>query len=105
MILDSVGYVYVPSGCNSQSSNCRVHVSLHGCQQGRYLIGNKYVLHTGYNEVAELNNIIVIYPQATSSLLNLFGCWDWWGYTGPYYATKLAPQMKAIKDMVDRVLS
>ncbi|XP_071842070.1 poly(3-hydroxybutyrate) depolymerase-like [Apostichopus japonicus] len=102
--LDDVGYVYVPTGCMS-STGCRVHVSLHGCKQGRKFLDNEYAMHTGYNEVAELNNIIVIYPQATTSLSNGNGCWDWWGYTGLDYACKLADQMKAVKAMVDRVLS
>ncbi|PIK41964.1 hypothetical protein BSL78_21177 [Apostichopus japonicus] len=102
--LDDVGYVYVPTGCMS-STDCRVHVSLHGCKQGRKFLDNEYAMHTGYNEVAELNNIIVIYPQATTSLSNGNGCWDWWGYTGLDYACKLADQMKAVKAMVDRVLS
>ena len=53
----------------------------------RFYIGDKYVQYAGYNEIGELNNIIIVYPQAVASsiLLNLNGCWDWWGYTGTYY--------------------
>ena len=43
--------------------------------------------HAGYNEVADLNDIIILYPQAISSLYNLNGCWDWFGYTGLSYGT------------------
>ena len=50
----------------------------------RKYIGDTYVRHGGYNEVADLNDIIILYPQAIKSLLhgNPNGCWDWWGYTG-----------------------
>lgn len=37
----------------------------------------------GYLPWADANNIVVVFPQATSNLLNPKGCWDLWGYTGP----------------------
>jgi len=46
----------------------------------RWSVGEKFVRTTGYNDVAELNNIIIIYPQAINSTGNLGGCWDVWGY-------------------------
>ncbi|XP_072049093.1 poly(3-hydroxybutyrate) depolymerase-like [Amphiura filiformis] len=103
--MDNIGYAYIPSACRSTSSNCKVHVVLHGCTQGRIFLKEIYARKTGYNEVAELNDIIIIYPQITPTLVNINGCWDWWGYTGLAYATNLAPQMSAIKQMIDRVLS
>ena len=41
--------------------------------------------------------------------MNPRGCWDFWGYTNnnlpPYiYYQKQAPQMKAIKGMIDRLM-
>jgi hypothetical protein len=27
------------------------------------------------------------------------GCWDWWGYNGPDFAVKSAPQMVTIMNM------
>jgi len=51
----------------------------------RYLLKDKFARHTGYNEVGELNNIIIIYPQATAIIDNPLGCWDWWGYTVKFY--------------------
>ena len=38
----------------------------------------------GYNEWADTNGIVVLYPQLdpTEILDNPEGCWDWWGYTG-----------------------
>ena len=56
--------------------------ALHTC---RYLLKDKFARHTGYNEVGELNNIIIIFPQATAIIDNPLGCWDWWGYTVKFY--------------------
>jgi hypothetical protein len=36
-------------------------------------------------------------------VFNPRGCWDWWGYTGPQYANKAGPQIRAVKAMVDRL--
>ena len=44
----------------------------------REAVGNIFAMHAGYNAVAEVNNIIVVYPQAVKSLIaNPEGCWDW----------------------------
>jgi len=53
----------------------------------RYNIGDVFARHTGYNDVGELNDIIIIYPQATANrnLSNSLGCWDYWGYTVDFY--------------------
>lgn len=42
-------------------------------------IGDQYTTLSGYNEVAELNDIIVIYPQTIAKPMdgNRNGCWDW----------------------------
>jgi len=48
-------------------------------------MGDKFVQNAGYNEVGELNNIIIVYPQATSTDVNVNGCWDGAGYTSGYY--------------------
>jgi len=101
--MDNNGYVYVPSGCVSGSTVCRLHVAFHGCQQGRHLLGDEFARKAGYNEVGELNNIIILYPQATATGVNPLGCWDWWGYTIPDYATKGANQPLAVSRMIDRI--
>jgi len=54
----------------------------------RWHLGDVFARNAGYNEVGELNNIIIIYPQATpTNATNPYGCWDWWGYTVSYYGT------------------
>ncbi|CAF1131287.1 unnamed protein product [Didymodactylos carnosus] len=101
---DTTGYLYVPSGC-TKGKGCSIHVALHGCKQGKQFVSNVFASKAGYNEVAELNNIIVIYPQVKSSTFpsNPNGCFDWWGYGNVNYANKQGPQMVAIKNIIDTV--
>ncbi len=57
-------------------------------------------------EVAELNHIIILFPQIIASYFNPTnpeGCWDWWGYGSFNYANKLGPQMAGIKQMVSSI--
>lgn len=108
------GHVYVPAACQD-SQQCKLHVAFHGCQQDQTAqdMGNKFYTKTGYNEWAEANNIIILYPQVASTPLDLLdlqhsnpqGCWDWWGYSGDNYYAKTGPQMAAVKAMVDRLTS
>ncbi|XP_038064822.1 uncharacterized protein LOC119735189 [Patiria miniata] len=121
------GYVYIPTGCVSTKSEkdkryinehllivfldqlfryCKLHVALHGCLQTTASICNDFFTKTGYNEVGELNDIIILYPQALINPLlgNPLGCWDWWGYTNSAYAVKTGWEMQAIKGMIDRIL-
>jgi hypothetical protein len=100
--MDSTGYVYVPSACVS-GTTCKLHVVLHGCLQGRHRLGDEFARNTGYNQVGERNNIIMVYPQAISTAVNPMGCWDWWGYTVNIYATKGANQPLAIWRMVEKI--
>lgn len=103
--LYQTGYVYVPKACQSTRSGCRLHVNFHGCQMGPNYIQDQYVTNNGLNEWAETNNIVVLYPQATSSgFTNPYGCWDWFGYTGSDYVNKNGPQVIAIQKMVYRLL-
>jgi hypothetical protein len=106
------GWLYVPAACAS-NQRCRLHVVFHGCRQyetyrypsssGQVTFGTTYVRNTGYNEWADANNIIVLYPQATAYGPNPLGCWDWWGYDDPAYAVKTGRQMAAVKSMIDRI--
>jgi hypothetical protein len=104
-------YLYVPGSCETET--CKVHVAFHGCGQGAAQIGDLFYRTTGYNELADTNNIIVLYPQAEVSngffsAFNPKGCWDFWGYSSfnqlaPNFYTKQAPQMSAVKAMLDRL--
>ncbi|MGF6763927.1 MULTISPECIES: extracellular catalytic domain type 2 short-chain-length polyhydroxyalkanoate depolymerase [Paraburkholderia] len=104
--LSQTGYVYIPSACDTDT--CRVHVVFHGCLQDAQAIGDRYVRGTGYNEMADTNHIIVLYPQVDTSSRNPQGCWDFWGYTGestrkPDFYSREAPQIAAVMRMVQHL--
>jgi hypothetical protein len=106
--LGPTGYVYVPTACTQSGNACRIHVAFHGCLQNAQKIGDLYARSTGYNEVAENNRIIVLYPQAGTSAKNPLGCWDFWGYTSndplhPDFYSQSAPQIAAVMNMVRRL--
>lgn len=108
--LARTGYVYVPQSC--QAEGCAVHVVFHGCLQNVHKVGLRFVRDTGYNEFADTNRIIVLYPQIASSdrgsPSNPLECWDFWGYTSddashPDFFTREAPQMAAVMKMIERL--
>ena len=95
--------LYVPESCAAGEA-CGLHVALHGCLQSAESIGDAFAAGAGYNEWAEANRLLVLYPQVASSKIapmNPMGCWDWWGYTEDSYATKAGPQVKVIKATMD----
>jgi hypothetical protein len=124
--MSEFGYAYVPRAVEDGAA-ARVHVALHGCKQGYAYVnyvngrpdstnqppyGNRYITTTGYNHIADSNNMIVLYPQAQGTdgdgTQNPDGCWDWWGYTSPSphqpdYYSRNAIQIKAIHGMLERL--
>ena len=101
--------------------NVRLHMVMHGCKQGYNYIpvingrpdtanfppyGNRYITTTGYNEYADQNDMVVIYPQAegldNGEVQNPDGCWDWWGYTGDDFYSKQALQIQALSNMLQQ---
>ena len=106
--LNVVGHIYVPQAC-VDGATCRLHVAFHGCLQYEESIGNVFYSHAGYNEWAEANNIIVLYPQTTALTYpflpwpNAAGCWDWWGYTNSDFHLQKGIQTAAVKAMIDRL--
>lgn len=107
--MDVTAYAYVPADCTG--GGCKVHVALHGCEQGARVIGDQFYRGTGYNEYADSNRLIVLYPQAWPSNgipVNPKGCWDFFGYSdanvrAPAFYAREAPQMSAIMAMVRRL--
>lgn len=108
--MSDTAYLYVPKSCETQS--CKVHVAFHGCEQGAAVIGDLFYSTTGYNEIADSNNIIVLYPQVQPSNApmpyNPKGCWDFWGYSSPNpfspnFYSQAAPQMAAVRAMLNRL--
>jgi len=99
----ATGYLYVPPGCDGDAAQCRLHVVFHGCKQDAANIGDTYVRKAGYNGWADANRIVILYPQATSTLMNPNACWDWWAYDDANYALKKGRQMQAVKRMTERL--
>lgn len=99
-------YAYVPASCNAGKA-CRVHVAFHGCKQSAAVVRDDFYGKSSYNNWADTNHIIVLYPQVNASNVpyNPQGCWDWYGYTGINYAFKSGPQMMAVHAMVERLTS
>ena len=66
----------------------------------RAFLGETYAKNVGFNEVAELNNIIMVYPQAAPNIFlgNPVGCWDMFGFTGDNYGRLLYPWNKLGSD-------
>lgn len=122
------GYAYVPASVREGAARgepCRVHVALHGCKQGASYVdflngradrannppyGLRYVNSTGYNEIADVNHLVVLYPQAEGRddgrTQNPEGCWDWWGYSSddpaePDFHSRDAIQIRAIRSMLE----
>ncbi|MCL2022565.1 MAG: hypothetical protein FWG81_11030 [Betaproteobacteria bacterium] len=98
------GYLYAPSTC-MQGEACRLHIAFHGCKQYAGKINMDFVKGAGYNEWAEQNRLVILFPQAASSAIlpmNPNGCWDWWGYNDMTsrqvgrYATKEGLQIAAV---------
>merc|ERR550532_1183953 len=75
---------------------CKLHVVFHGCQMGREYIGDEFFRNSGYLEIAEQNNIIVMFPQVDAKIGNSGGCWDWWGLEDFDYPVKSGPQVSAV---------
>jgi hypothetical protein len=82
--LFDTAYAYFATSCMASTAGCRVHVAFHGCEQTIPDIGMAFVNHSGLNEVAEVNKLIILYPQAVKSTLIPFnpkGCFDWCAHT------------------------
>ncbi len=121
------GYAYVPLSVKEGQEARGVHIVLHGCKQGYDYVnfvagapdrsnqppyGARYMTTTGYMEMAEANDLILLFPQVAggddAAVQNPDGCWDWWGYTAadpaaPDYYTQNAVQIRAIAGMLDRL--
>jgi poly(3-hydroxybutyrate) depolymerase len=101
--MSAEGFAYVPSACDA--GGCRVHVAFHGCRQHAAALGDRFAREAGYNRWADGNRLVILYPQAAPGWFpfNPIGCWDWWGYTGPNYATRSGAQIRAVIAMLERL--
>ena len=91
------GFYYVPEQC--AAGGCGLQVVLHGCEQGAEKVGEDFMRLSGYLQQADARDLVLLFPQAKTSLPNPKGCWDWWGYESKAFATREGPQMQAIHAM------
>lgn len=79
------GLVYYPNACKTAGSNCKVHMTLHGCSGSPFTkidLGDtaSYTLKddNGLLQYAATNNMVVIMPVANMDLLwpNTGECFD-----------------------------
>jgi poly(3-hydroxybutyrate) depolymerase len=105
--LHAAGWLFVPAHCEGEAAaSCRLHVVFHGCRQSEDFVGEAFVRHTGLNEWAAGNDLVVLYPQVRASTLrplNPQGCWDWWGYSGAEYDVRGAAQVSAVAAMLEHL--
>jgi poly(3-hydroxybutyrate) depolymerase len=93
-------FLYVPRAC-AAGETCGLHIALHGCEQPEEKIGDAFAAGAGFNRWADAAKLLVLYPQARTSMLplNPKGCWDWWGYSGADYDTRDGAQLRWIAGM------
>ncbi len=97
------GVAYIPPACESMAG-CRVHIVFHGCLQSRTTdgIGDLFIERTGYMRYADSNRLVLLYPQTNANTAPN-SCWDWWGYAASDHLSRRAPQLSAVKAMLDRL--
>ena len=100
-----IAYAYVPDACRGKVQDCGLHIAFHGCVQGAEFIEDRFATQAGFNEWAEPNNIVVVYPQVEKSLFNPKGCWDWWGYTDENYDVRSGKQIAGVAALIDSFIS
>lgn len=126
--MDTTAFVYVPSECadydtatslhtssssssSKRNSSCRIHVVYPGCfcsvatsPAGRPSTGMDIVEYGGFNDWAESNGIIVVYPQHA-----VIACWQGCGRALPddpnydQYDTRQGMQINVVNRVVDWV--
>jgi poly(3-hydroxybutyrate) depolymerase len=109
--MNRLGHIYVPRAC-AEGDTCRLHVAFHGCKQYQEIAGDLFYTRSAYNEWAETNRIVVLYPQTIAWADSLYfqyrqnpnGCWDWWGYSGEGYASKRGKQIRAVAEMINTLV-
>jgi hypothetical protein len=99
------GYLYVPDACRGNARDCGLHIVFHGCVQGAEFVEDRFVTRAGFNEWAESNGLIIVYPQLEKSLFNPKGCWDWWGYTDGDYDLRSGKQVAGVSALINSYAS
>jgi hypothetical protein len=100
--LAAVGHLYLPQACRT-GTPCRIHVALHACPlTGTPGSGASFYRHAGYNEWADSNALLILYPQLDGSDASELpsGCWDGFRRTPD---ARSVTQWQAIRAMLARL--
>jgi poly(3-hydroxybutyrate) depolymerase len=73
-----------------------------------YAFNDTYARRAGFNEYAESNRLVVLYPQLNygsraKGAAQAGTCWDQSGQSGDDYTDKAGAQVKAVRAMVERL--
>ncbi|OXA62233.1 hypothetical protein Fcan01_01327 [Folsomia candida] len=106
------GYAYVPFRCRPETGiKCRLHFAFQGCSQSLadlwvFKKPPSFIQETGYLEVADANDIIMVFPLSwidpKNVGFNFVGCFDIYSHTDPFrikFATRWGYQPLAVKRM------
>lgn len=87
------GLIYLPT--SFKPDQAKIVVVLHGCLQS----SESMSLGTGWNRMADQNNLVIVYPQVPSGS-NPLDCWSWFD---PKNQVREAGQLKGVMDEVQGV--
>ena len=100
---------YVPANCRKQAGKapCRMHLYHHGCggPWGSDFY-NGVTHHAGFNEWAEANDLVIVYPvMSTWGVTGQThgGCWDGYAQTGSDYGLKSGAQISVVHNMITQL--
>lgn len=99
------GLLYIPSSCISNPKRCtRLHVHYHGCIKPQWYRRLRWTRSIEMNEIAESNDVLVLYPQVSGDKHSGRGCWNY-GFkaSDEMYDTKRSKQLLVIARMMSDV--
>ena len=101
--LAPLGYIFYPNQCIDGTTQCKLHIHLHGCGFSARVQGFVYPLTNQFFDIAVANDLIVVFPQIQKSFVNLDGCWDSSGYTGRRYKRHGSVQGEFLLRLIDQI--
>ena len=66
------GFYYAPPRCENGTVQCKLHVFFHGCEMGFDTIETDFIQIAGFMEVAEANDMVLIFPTVRLFASSIF---------------------------------
>jgi len=133
--MGSIGLVYLPKVCQeglqliiiqfqvlALGDLCKLHIHFHGCDMYYENIGTEFILGSGFVDVAEANDMVMLFPQVINSKATrrvmhedyfqltdyseevLTDCWNTNGHLDDFesfkFASKEGVQMAGVFNMI-----